>query len=230
VAVPFCSATYVGPSYATSRHRILFVGKDQGLDNRSYDAKASRDWILKTYRENGDRWSRGRNRYTVGCIRVAAEILDLAYKLDCLKKCSLKPEKDCVLCNYAKGNAVRCVECDKKSMACESDLRVEKCFRYIFKQLPILRPEVLILQGRNKGTGHIHEDFKNELERGDWGSLDMLNDGIVGTITWRGLDAYDGPAVVAFLQHPSAHYPFEKTWRAEVLPAIERIRSLLANK
>src|SRR5713226_8501707 len=78
VTNPVCSATYVGPSYSTSKVRILFVGLDHGKDTESYDARDSRKWFLETYRGPSRKgWRFGGNKHLFGCVQVAAEILNL---------------------------------------------------------------------------------------------------------------------------------------------------------
>jgi len=109
------------------------------------------------YRTAQHRW----NLHYVGCVRVTAEILELGCKSDCQKKCSAKPEKDCALCYFAQGNAVRCVEAHRNRQTFESHARIRACFPYMFEQLGLLK-NVIVLQGRDQSSGNIHEDFKKK--------------------------------------------------------------------
>lgn len=222
VVEPTCSGTYVGPAYDASGVRILFVGLDQGQG-----VKWSPLQTLRWYREDRKPW----NLHYIGCIRVAAEILNLGCESECQKRCSVLPEKECALCQFAQGNAVRCVEAHKKSMESRSQERIRQCLPLLFEQIEILRPTVIVLQGRNR-SGHIHEDFKKELRDGAWGSLEMAEGEIVGRVAWHRFGTFTGRTVIAFFRHPSAlgHHSFAKNWSSETVPAIQGIRQLLALK
>lgn len=219
VVEPASSGTYVGPAYDASRVRILFVGLDQGLGVNWNPLET-----LRQYRDDRKSW----NLHYIGCVRVAAEIVNSECRVKCQKKCSTFSEGECALCQFAQGNAVRCVEAQKKSMRFHSEKRIHKCLPLLFEQIGILRPDVIVLQGRNK-SGHIHEDFKKELREGAWGLLEITEAEVVGRVTWHRFGIFTGPTVIAFLLHPSARgrHSFIKNWSSETVPAIQRIRSLL---
>lgn len=198
-----CSATCVGTAYTSSKVRILFVGKDHGWDCMSRDARQSQEWFEAEYREPKNRlWTSDHNRHLRRCVSMAAEILGSGCHSECDKKCGLKPRTDCVLCLFAKGNVVRCVEKEKRAMPCTSGPRIRACIRYLFRQLRILKPDVIIVQGRNKGSGHIHMDFRNELA--NWGRLNIDDGEVTGTAIWKKFDGWNGSTQIAFFVHPSA--------------------------
>jgi len=209
--------------------RILFVGLDHGKDTESYDARDSRKWFLETYRGPSRKgWRFGGNKHLFGCVQVAAEILNLDCRSRCEEMCDMMPERECVLCNFAKGNAVRCVESSGEYMKFQSENRVSRCLPFLFEQLELLLPGVIVLQGRTK-AGHIQEDFKQVLNEGNWGHLEMTESKIVGSITWRRFGSDRGPVAIAFFVHPSARglHSFKIKWETEILPATKRIRSIL---
>jgi uracil-DNA glycosylase len=119
---------------------------------------------------------------------------------------------------------VRCVETHMKHMRFVGHARIHQCFPFLFEQLEILRPKVIVLQGRG-----IHGDFKKELTDGGWGTLEMTENEILGKITWHRYGEYRGPVIVAFFLHPSAlgRHMFTKEWDSENLPAIQVMQSLL---
>lgn len=102
----------------------------------------------------------------------------------------------------------------------------------LFGEIEVLQPEVIVLQGRNRNSGHIHKDFERELAAGNWGTLAIGEASLVGTITWtRGL-MLGKKTVLALFYHPSAKGKanFKRVWIIEILPAIPKIHALLETK
>jgi hypothetical protein len=229
VTKPTCCATYVGPMYSAASVPILFVGLDGGqpwdAEHHFFDAKTVQDSILRGYTHE----KRGWNPHYKGCVRVAAEILGLACKSDCPQRCAGNEGTTCALNCFAQGNAVRCVRLDSKGMTFESQARVQKCLPFLFQQFGILKPKVIVLQGRNVGNGLIHDSFKRELQEGKWGKLLGEESNCVQLIEWHRYSEFSGPTILASLRHPAARgrQSLLKSWRSHFAPAIEVIREFL---
>jgi hypothetical protein len=226
-----CCATYVGPAYDATPVPILFVGLDAGQSwkgrLRFLPAKIVQHGILEGYAHGERTW----NPHYQGCVRVTAEILQLACKSSCLKKCMGNESTNCALNCFGQANAVRCVSVNSKGMTFGSHNRVQKCLPFLFQQIGILRPKVIVLQGRNEGTGLIHESFKRELSEGKWGRLKSKEVNYVQLIEWQKFGGFMGPTILASLRHPSARgrRSLLKSWDSHFVPAVETIRNLLSS-
>jgi hypothetical protein len=228
----YCPA-YVGPLYGT-KTRILFVGLDSGTSleegfPKTYQAKGWSDSVLG-YRQQGEKRTRTWNPHYRGCVRTADAILKMDCEPACEYACRAKPLSACVLPYFSQTNAVKCVA-PKKGMAFYAHNRIVECMgRNLFAEIEVLQPEVIVLQAKNRGSGHIHEDFIRELERAKWGCLSVDEENLVGTIAWTRGQLTGRKTVVAFFSHPSAlgKKHFKYTWGQEILPSIPKIHALLA--
>jgi len=211
----FYCHTYLGSSYGKGT-RILFVGLDHGNDYRTADANDRRRGIVHWYQEKRHGW----NPHYRGCIAVAVGILELKCSVDCRHRCCLKPDEDCALCQFAQANAVRCTGADGGMTFSRHD-RIRDCLPLVFREIEVLRPRVIILQGRNRGSGHIHRDFQAEArKRGRW---EETSNEYVGNIIWNGTGQ---AALVVSLRHPARAW-LERNWETEIIPAMQTVRQLL---
>jgi len=101
--------------------------------------------------------------------------------------------------------------------------------RNLFGEIELLQPDVIILQGRDRNSGHIHKDFERELEQAKWGSLTTDEEGLIGTITWTRGQLNGRKTALVLLAHPSAQGKsnFSNAWVREILPSIPKIHALL---
>lgn len=217
-------ACYVGPEYAQAVRRIMFVGLDsgQGWWKRLANAREVQSELVAKFRDGGVRW----NPHYAGCVRVAASVLGLGCGSTCKEKCRKKTSSECALLCFSQANAVRCVHSNERNSDCRSQERVKNCLPFLFKEIGVLKPDVIVLQGRNKRSGHLQVSFRNEIERGLWGQFEGQEHAHVQTIRWFKYDGWTGPTQLASLYHPSARgrFAFDKIWRSHFGPAITRIR------
>ncbi len=220
-------AAYVGPHYDTRFPRILFVGLDsgRGWGEPLVNVHSVQEERVKDCREEQQAW----NPHYKGCVRTAAAILGLDCERDCKQNCAKKESLECAFLRLSQANAVRCVGVDEKDSDCRSQNRVAKCLPYLFSEICILRPDVIVLQGRNQRTGHLHKSFRQELGRGEWGELQGEELDLVQEIRWLKCDAWQGPTWLASLRHPSSlgRLRLEAIWESHYRPAVERIRKHL---
>jgi uracil-DNA glycosylase len=228
---------YVGPLYG-DKTKILFIGLDLGTsDDARFRSKSpsAREWgdlIFHEYRTPEKNKSRNRswNDHYRGCVRTAAAILKTNCESECGTSCQGKPRVECTLSYFSQTNAVKCAP-PKVGRAFKAHHRIRECMaRNLFAEVEILQPDVIVLQGRNRNSGHIHEDFENQLASASWGSLAMDAEGLVGTIAWTRGQLSGRRAVLALFAHPSARGKFnlKNAWVREILPSIPKIHALLA--
>ena len=208
-------ATYVGPDYAEARIKILFIALDAGADSESYDLLKRRDGILRWYQTH---W----NQHYRGCIWVASYLLGSLCLPQCSSRCSSRCEPEhgrkCVLRLIAQGNAVKCVPASATGMYFNNRPRIPHCLPLMFEEIPILRPDVILLQGRNDLHGPF---FKNVEERG--GKRETTKCDHVSVVTWPN-DA--GRSVVVSLNHPSRGN-LQRDWEPNNVPALDEARQRL---
>lgn len=224
---------YVGPHYG-EKTKILFVGLDSGTSDGIPKVLTAKEWqstvFSDGYRNQGETnkvqsW----NLHYRGSAKTASAILKMACASECDGACSVKPSLECVLSHFAQTNAVKCAP-PKRGMAFIANRRIATCMaKNLFSEIELLKPDVIILQGRNRNSGHIHEDFQRELAAGHWGTLAIDDENLVGVITWC-FGAMEGrKTVLAMFSHPSARGKsnFKRTWVREILPSIPKIHTLL---
>jgi len=91
----------------------------------------------------------------------------------------------------------------------------------MLREILILRPHVIVLQGRNQGTGHIHEDFKKLAET--CGTWEMTDNQLLSLVRWRD---WSFSSIVASFRHPSRGN-LSRDWERIIRPAIARAREVL---
>lgn len=212
-------ATYVGPGYAEAKVKILFIGLDAGADSRSYDLFQRQAGILDWYKTNN--W----NQHYRGCVWVASYILGSLCLPQCTSRCSSRcvPEhgRECVLRLFAHGNAVKCVPMSSKSMDFNNRPRISGCLPLMFEEIQVLRPKVIVLQGRND----LHEPFFNGLIASG-GERERTKRDIVSFVRWpNGL----GRTIMVSLNHP-AHGHLQKDWELDIVPSLDEARRLLSTE
>lgn len=212
----FYCHTYLGPRYGCdSCVRLLIVGLDHGNGRRTESAAERRRGIIN-YREGGTEW----NFHYQGCIRVSGLIFGSDCAEHCQARCARKPESECTLLHFAQANAVRCSKATG-GMAFNRGNRVSDCISLLFSEVQLLRPDVIVLQGRNRRSGHIQVDFKTEAcQRGEWTDT---SDEHVSRIMWRGADC---STVILSLRHPSRGW-LVRDWGPIIVPAVRRALALL---
>jgi len=224
---------YVGPQYG-QKARILFVGLDSGTSDGIPEPLAAKEWQRAVFTE-GYRKQQGANgnwawnAHYRGCVKTASAILRMTCESECGTRCILKPTSECALSYFAQTNAVKCAP-PKVGMSFIAEHRIATCMAAnLFTEVDVLRPDVVVLQGRNHNSGHIHEDFQRELIAGKWGELAIELDSLVGIITWSRGEMAGLKTVLATFIHPSAKgkSSFKYTWLSEVLPSVPRIHGLL---
>lgn len=226
----YCPA-YVGSLYGT-KTKILFVGLDAGtsLEEGFPKTYKTKDWaksIGECYREpRNTTW----DPLYRGCVRAAGAILGMNCQDTCVDACRIKPSSECVLSYFSQTNAVKCVP-PKKGKDFYSQDRIVECMgKNLFAEIEVLQPDVIVLQGKNRRTGHIHEDFVHELKIANWGSLSIAEENLLGTIEWARGKLCGRKTVLALFTHPSARgkLNFSNTWSSEVLPVVPKIHALLS--
>jgi hypothetical protein len=227
----YCPA-YVGPHYG-DKTKILFIALDAGTSDGVENPMTAKEWqssiFIGGYREKQLGKSNPWNAHYRGCIKTASAILKIPCESECDVACRIKAPSECALAYFAQTNVVKCVP-PKKGMRFEAEDRIARCMPlHVFREIEPLQPDVIILQGRNRGTGHIQEDFQREIVTGQWGTLAMDDGDLVGTITWtRGLMA-ERKTVLASFAHPSARGKsnLKNSWTQQVVPSIPKIHALL---
>jgi uracil-DNA glycosylase len=210
--------TYIGPRYGKST-RVLIIGLDHGQD---YTENASdRQKQILHYRQV-ESIPMGLNQHYRGCVLVAAETLGFRCATECARRCSFKAEEECALLHFAQGNAVKCTA-GGEGMTFRRQERIRECFPLMLGEIQILRPHVIVLQGRNQGTGHIHEDFKKLAET--CGTWEMTDNELLRVVRWGD---WSFSSIVASFRHPSRGYQ-SRDWEPIIRPAIARARELLAH-
>jgi hypothetical protein len=213
------------------------VGLDSGTSGTDGASKAiaAKEWqrlvFCDGYRKQDDKKANASwNAHYRGCVKTASAILKLACESECGSACRVKPSSECVLSYFAQTNAVKCAP-PKSGMAFVAHHRIATCMaKNLFGEVELLQPDVIVLQGRDRNSGHIHKDFERELAAGQWGTLAIDDESLVGTITWsRGLMA-GRKTVLALFSHPSAKGKsnFKNTVLSEILPSVAKINALLA--
>jgi hypothetical protein len=180
-------------------------------------------------KQEGKKRNKAWNAHYRGCVRTASAILKMACESECGTACGLKPSSECVLTYFAQTNAVKCAP-PKSGMAFAAEHRIATCMATnLFGEVAVLQPDVIVLQGRNRNSGHIHKDFERELATGDWGTLAIDEGSLVGTITWSRGPMTGRNTILSLFSHPSAKGKsnFKNTWLREVLPSIPKIHALL---
>jgi hypothetical protein len=214
--------------------KILFVGLDSGTSAGTTKPMTAKEWqssiFSDAYRKQEDQKTNAAwNAHYKGCVMTASAILKMACGSECGSACRVKPSSECVLSYFAQTNAVKCAP-PKYGMAFVAEHRIVSCLAMnLFGEVEVLQPDVIILQGRNHDSGHIHKDFERELAAQHWGNLAIVEGSLVGTITWnRGLMA-GRKSVLGLFKHPAAKGKsnFKNTWLREVLPSILKIHGLL---
>ncbi len=202
-------ATYVGPYYEKAKLKLLFVGLDHGWGGGPSAKTRQADVLGYRDSEQPTPW----NPHYRGCIRVAAKILGLACSGGCVEKCVRRPPEECVLCHFAQGNAVKCVVPPKGQplqdrMTFRGHDRVARCLPLLLEEIGILRPDLIVLQG-----SRLHWHFKKDATVGEVIRLSNFPNNV--------------SSVVAFFRHPSRGW-LERDWEPVILPALSRMRELLA--
>jgi len=224
---------YVGPHYG-DKAKILFVGLDSGTSDGIAKPLTAKEWqssvFLDGYRkQEGKKRNEAWNAHYRGCVRTASAILKMACESECGTACGLKPSSECALAYFAQTNAVKCAT-PKIGMAFVAEHRIAACMAMnLFGEIELLQPDVIVLQGRNRDSGHIHKDFERELAAGHWGTLAIEEESPVGTITWSRGPMAGGKTILALFSHPSAKGKsnFKNTWVREIFPSIPNIHALL---
>jgi Uracil DNA glycosylase superfamily len=195
---------YVGPSYGRLQ-KILFVGQDSG--------KCISQWAGRTC--TTEKWSRlvfddrrgvspkeTLSAHLAGCVWATAVILRLSCDNECRTRCSNKNIEACALANFAQTNAVKCVDrTDTRKFRAHH--RIGPCMKHnLFREIEALKPDLIALQGRDRKTGHIHEDFRREIEAQKRGHRETRYEN-VDTMDWKST-GWTGRSVIASLAHPSA--------------------------
>src|SRR5439155_1113279 len=146
------------------------------------------------FRQEQHEW----NPHYQGCVWVGSKLFRTNCVQDCRERCARKPEAECALLHFAQGNAVKCTGGATNRNFARAE-RIRDCLPLIFSEIEILRPQVIVLQGRNRGTGHIHREFREEASRrGEWIETESEH---VSVISWGGGQPYS--EVVASFRHPS---------------------------
>jgi hypothetical protein len=214
----FYCAPYVGPDYESSEPRVMFVGLDHG-ERRSFNAIERRNSVI-------DWWEKHpfKDHYQ-GCIWVAAELLRTCCRLYCQGGCVKvsDPNSDCALRRFSQTNAVRCVGNVQSNMTFRNQSMVRECVRLVFEDIRLLRPQVIVLQGRNRQTGHLQESFLAEARK-QRGSCDNSLDFAGAAVTDLRLDHQQ--IIVASLRHPS-HGWLKRDWDKVILPVLGEINRRL---
>jgi hypothetical protein len=208
-----CYATYVGPGYAAAPVKILFIGLDTGADSQSYDLLQRRAGILDWYKTNN--W----NQHYSGCIKVAGYILDSECLQRCASRCTPQEAQECVLHLFGQGNAVKCVPVGAAGMDFNNRPRISGCLPLMFEEIQVLRPQVVVLQGRND----LHEPFFTGLSESG-GKRERTKRDFISVVTWpNGVER----SIVVSLNHPS-HGHLQKDWEPDIIPALDEARRLLS--
>jgi len=224
---------YVGPHYGDGA-KILFVGLDSGTSDGATKPITTKEWqslVFSGYRKQEDKKASAPwNAHYRGCVRTASAILKMACESECGSACRHKPASECVLAYFAQTNAVKCAP-PKRGMKFAAESSIKTCVETnLFAEIEILQPDLIVLQGRNKKSGHIHKDFEHELELRHWGTLAIDEESLVGTITWTNGSMRGRKTVLAQFSHPSAKGKsnFKNAWLGEILPSMPKIHALLA--
>ena len=226
---------YVGPHYG-ERTKILFVGLDSGTSGTDDVPKAltAREWQCRVFsdgyrKQEGKKRNESWNDHYRGCVRTASAILGMACESECSSACRVKPSSECALSYFAQTNAVKCAP-PNSGMAFVAGHRIQHCMpKNFFGEVEVLQPDVIVLQGRDRRSGHIHKDFERELTSENWGSLAIEEESLVGAITWTRGKLAGRKTVLALFSHPSARGKsnFANAWVREILPSIPKIHALL---
>jgi hypothetical protein len=218
--------TYVGPRYG-AKHKILFIGLDRGSGVGRCHSVGS--WQREVYhgKRNGDPL----NPHFNGCVQTAAAILRMPCVGSCSGFCINKDPQECVLSYFAQTNCVKCAPPGKKEMAFQNTDRISRCLgSNIFREIEVLQPDVIVLQGKNLRSGHIHNDFGEQLKNGGWGDSLSTDDTSVKLIRWERRTLADRwPSILLELRHPSARgkFTWKNQWERDVLPTIPKVHTLL---
>ena len=96
---------------------------------------------------------------------------------------------------------------------------IPACMPLVFDDIRLLRPQIIILQGRN----HLEKPFVRETERQSAKLENKLeyNGAALADLIWN-----DQKIILALLRHPSRW--LEKDWERVILPVIGEINNRLA--
>jgi uracil-DNA glycosylase len=225
---------YAGPNYG-EKTKILFVGLDPGTSEtdgvrKTFTADQWQRFVFfDGYRKQKNKKNESWNGHYRGCVRIASTLLRMACEQDCRSACRLKPTSECALSYFAQTNVVKCAS-PKSGMSFAAERKITVCIATnLFGEIELLQPNVIVLQGRNRKSGRIYNDFERELEGAKWGSLTTDEERLVGTITWTRGRLEGRKTVLVCLAHPSARGKsnFSSAWVREILPSMPKIHSLL---
>lgn len=148
----YCPA-YVGSCYVHAKTRILFVGlAPKDADAATPSSVDRREGMRNLFQTHGKTW----NPHLEGCLHVVSEIVKLDCRLDCCtsKKCYLRPESRCAFSFLAHTNAVKCFAGKRGSRYTAGSKPARTCLSAItLKEIKMLKPEMVILQGAEACTG-----------------------------------------------------------------------------
>jgi hypothetical protein len=219
-------ATYIGPLYFTAKHKVLFVGLDHGMKTRNVDVdlrqrhKDMIEWPSDPGRDG--KW----NPHYQGCIKVAGYLLDSACLNDCTSRCALRAvpsspshasEANCVFLQFSQGNAVKCVPAGSQTMSFNANKRIPACLPLMFEELTVLRPDVIVLQGRR----HLSKPLRKLVASKDGVEWKTTENGYVGIMVWQ-----TWQSVVVALNHPARGW-LARNWDGEIVPALDEARKHL---
>jgi len=214
-------ATYVGPLYCAAKDKILFIGLDHGKgDCVGLQARQKEmiEWPRRPGKEG--KW----NPHYRGCVKVASYLLDSACLNDCTSRCALRAssspshttEAGCVFLQFAQGNAVKCVPPNSPTMRFKGYKRIFACLPLMLEELTVLRPDVIVLQGRS----NLYWPLCNlASERGV--QRKTTANCCVDIMVWPAWQS-----VIVSLNHPSMGH-LKKDWDREIVPALDEARKQL---
>jgi hypothetical protein len=161
------------------------------------------------------------NPHYRGCVKVASYLLDSACLNDCTSRCALRTssspshttEADCVFLQFAQGNAVKCVPSDLSDMSFRGRKRIPACLPLMFEELTVLRPDVIVLQGRND----LSQPLRELANQGgvEWKTTPNSHVGIMVWPTWQ--------SVIVSLNHPARGW-LKRDWDRDIVPALDEAR------
>ena len=121
-------------------------------------------------------------------------------------------EAGCVFLQFAQGNAVKCVPPNSPAMRFKGYKRIPACLPLMFEELTVLRPDVIVLQGRSNLYWPLcNLASERSVQRKTTANCYV---DIMVWPTWQ--------SVVVPLNHPAMGH-LKKDWEAQIVPALERL-------
>jgi hypothetical protein len=213
-----CQMSYVGPTYASQKRKIVLVGMAHG---------EKRDALGQDFRVNQkgkEAWLRGKvSPHYLGIIRTAAALFGPLGRR-CMDtcwvegKCQYSGKSDshlCVIRSIAQSNLAKCAAGGESGGCRATPKMYRNCSTHLLSELQILRPHVLVFHGAKLRVPFIHKARKT-----GW-RIELVRKR--RTPVLYHLTAPNFSCHVLFFHHP-ARNALNRQWAKVVRPALKALR------